>query len=137
MNAPVLLFDGECGLCNALVRFLLRRDRAARLRFATLQGVYGQAALKRLGLPASDFDSLVFLPKGDEGPGLLRTDGALGALAELGGGWAKAARRARCMPPGFRDTVYRAVARTRYAIFGRHRGAPLAADAGWADRFLS
>lgn len=133
---PVLLFDGECGLCNALARFLLRRDRAGRLRFASLQGPYGQAALRRLGLPTSDFDSLVFLPRGEAGPGLLRTDGALAAMAELGGVWATLARCSRRVPPGLRDAAYRCVARTRYAIFGRHRGPPLERDPAWAGRFL-
>lgn len=132
----MLLFDGECGLCNALVRFLLRRDRRARLRFASLQGDYGQAALRRLGLPTTDFDSLVYLPWGEEGPGLLRTDGALGALAELGGGWAWWAGWLRKVPERPRDFVYRGVARTRYALFGRHRGAPLSASAAWRERFL-
>jgi predicted DCC family thiol-disulfide oxidoreductase YuxK len=132
---PVLLFDGECGLCNAQARFLLRRDRARRLRFATLQGNYGQAALRRLGLPTGDFDSLVFLPRGEAGPGLLRTDGALAAMSALGGGWARLARCLRRVPAGSRDGLYRVVARTRYAIFGRHRGPPLWSDPAWAGRF--
>lgn len=136
MNGPVLLFDGECGLCNALVRFLLRRDSAGRLRFAPLQGAFGQAALRRLGLPASDFDSLVFLPRGEEGPGLLRTEGALAALEILGGAWVRMARIAARVPGPIRDGLYRMVARTRYAIFGRHRGAPLAEVPEWAGRFV-
>lgn len=134
-SEPVLLFDGECGLCNTLARFLLRRDRARRLRFAALQGNHGQAALRRLGLPTRDFDSLVFLPRGEAGPGLLRTEGALAAMSALGGGWARLARCLRRVPAGLRDGVYRLVARTRYAIFGRHRGAPLWREAAWADRF--
>lgn len=136
MTAPVLLFDGECGLCNALVRFLLRRDHAARLRFAPLQGAYGQAALRRLGLPTEDFDSLVFLPKGDAGPGLTRTDGALAVLAELGGAWPRLARTLRVVPAPLRDLVYKGVARSRYLIFGRYRPTPLPEPA-WAERFIS
>lgn len=31
---PVLLYDGECGLCAAVVRLLLREDAAGRLRFS-------------------------------------------------------------------------------------------------------
>lgn len=137
MTAPVLLFDGECGLCNALVRFLLRRDQARRLRFAPLQGPYGQLALRKRGLPTEDFDSLVFLPRGDDGPGLVRTDGALSALAELGGNWARLARGLHKIPPPARDLVYRAIARVRYGIWGRHRGTPLAESPDWAGRFLT
>jgi hypothetical protein len=32
----VILFDGICGLCNAWVDFVLRRDRANTFKFATL-----------------------------------------------------------------------------------------------------
>lgn len=135
MDAPVLLFDGECGLCNALVRFLLRRDRAGALRFATLQGRFGQEQLRRLGLPTEDFDSLVFLPRGTEGAALRRTDGALAVLEKLGGGWARLARGLGAAPASWRDAGYKLVARTRYLIFGRHRPRPLP-DPAWAERFI-
>lgn len=120
-RGPVLLYDGECGLCDYLVRMLLKRDCAARLRFASLQGVYGQAALRAQGLPPKNFDSLVFLPAGLAGAPLLRSDGALAALEALGGGHAVLARIGRKAPVAIRDFGYRIVARTRYAIFGRHR----------------
>lgn len=57
---PVLLFDGACGLCTTVVRFLIREDAGGGLRFATLQGIYGQSALRRCGLPTTTFDSLVY-----------------------------------------------------------------------------
>jgi predicted DCC family thiol-disulfide oxidoreductase YuxK len=100
-----------------------------------LQGNYGQAALRRLGLPTRDFDSLVFLPHGEAGPGLMRTEGALAAMSALGGGWARLARCLRRVPAGLRDGIYRLVARTRYAVFGRQRGEPRWRDPKWADRF--
>ncbi len=136
MSRAVLLFDGECGLCVALVRFVVRRDGAGRLGFATLQGNFGQAQLRRLGLPEADFDSLVFLPRGAEGPGWLRTEGALAALAELGGSWARLARGARCVPAGARDAIYRCVARWRRVFFGAGAGGAEALAAKWPGRFL-
>ena len=58
----VLFYDGQCGLCNRVVRLLLQTDRAGRLRFATLQSAPAQAYLRQQGLPTQDFDSLVFVP---------------------------------------------------------------------------
>lgn len=133
---PVLLYDGECGLCNAVVRFLIRRDRSARLRFAPLQSAPAQAYLRAQQLPTADFDSLVFVPDWAApvaGAYQLRTDGALGALGTIGGAWRRATLL-RILPRAFRDAVYRLIARTRYAVFGRHcaeRGPTPA-----ADRFL-
>lgn len=135
---PVLLYDGECGLCNAVVRFLLRRDRMGRLKFAPLQSAPAQAYLAAQGLPTTDFDSLVFVPDWNHpvrGAALLRTDGALAAFEELGGGW-RVMAKLRVLPRGLRDPFYKVVAKTRYAIFGEYKPRPLPNPA-WAGRFLA
>ncbi|WP_254451291.1 thiol-disulfide oxidoreductase DCC family protein [Hymenobacter sp. UV11] len=49
----VVLFDGVCNLCNGLVQFIIRYDRAGRFRFAALQSAAGQALLAAHGLPPS------------------------------------------------------------------------------------
>jgi predicted DCC family thiol-disulfide oxidoreductase YuxK len=138
MSQPVLLYDGECGLCNLAVRLLLRTDREARLRFATLQSVKGQAYLRIWGLPTENFDSIVFVPDWDvpdRSTPLLRTDGVLAAAAKVGGAW-RLVTWLRVLPAGLRDPFYTLVARTRYALFGEYRGQPLA-ESEWGERFLS
>ena len=137
MPRPVLLYDGECGLCNRLVRLLLRSDRAGRLNYAPLQGEPAQAYLRAQGLPVTDFDSLVFVPDWDQpvqGAYRLRTDGALAACAIVGGGW-RMLSWLRVLPRWVRDPFYKLVARLRYALFGEYRGKPLA-ESEWKDRFL-
>lgn len=119
----VLLFDGECGLCQALVRFLLRRDRRrGRLWFAPLQGETAQAFLRSRDLPTTDFDTAVYVPDwaGRRATVLVRTDAVLGALADLGGAW-RAVTWCRVVPRSWRDAAYRLVARTRYRLFGTYR----------------
>lgn len=133
---PVILFDGECGLCQACMRLLLRWDRAGRLRFAPLQGPPAQAFLRARGLPTDDFDSLVFVPDWSRratGPYLLRTDGLLAAVAELGGVGRELANL-RALPRGLRDGLYRVIARSRHRVFGRGRAGWIRPE--WADRFL-
>ena len=134
-GGALLLFDGECGLCNAVVRFLLRRDVAGRLRFARLQGEVGQATLRRLGLPTEDFDSLVFLPDAAGAVARLRTDGVAAVLQCLPGGWTRLGRWLLVVPAPVRDFGYKLVARTRYALFGEYVPRPLERPE-WADRFL-
>jgi predicted DCC family thiol-disulfide oxidoreductase YuxK len=138
MSQPVLLYDGECGLCNRVVHWLLRSDRQARLKFTPLQGAPAQAYLRARGLPTQDFDSLVFVPDWDVpggSPPLLRTDGALAAAAVVGGRW-RAITWLRVLPGWLRDPFYKLVARTRYALFGEYRGQPLAESPEWRGRFL-
>lgn len=132
---PLLLFDGDCGLCNALVRLLLRVDRAAIIRFAPLQGVTGQATLLRLGLPVANHESLVYLPDARGQAHALRTDGVIAVLDRLGGIWRLGARVLRLIPPRLRDRAYKLVARWRHALFGvrRPRGLP---DPAWEERVL-
>jgi predicted DCC family thiol-disulfide oxidoreductase YuxK len=135
--APVLLFDGECGLCHWAVRRLLAADRAGRLRYAPLQGPAAQAYLRARGLPTADFDSLIFVAdwhRPETAPPLLRTDGALAAARTVGGGW-RVVAWLRVLPVWVRDPGYRLIARWRYALFGAYRPRPLA-DPSWASRFL-
>jgi predicted DCC family thiol-disulfide oxidoreductase YuxK len=135
-GGPVLLFDGECGLCQRIVRWLLRLDRGGVLRFAPLQGPAAQGFLRQHGLPADDFDSLVFVPDWScraEKNYLLRTDGVVAALRAAG-----VPRRAAWLalwPRALRDAGYRLVARLRYRIFGEWKPDPLS-QPEWTARFL-
>src|SRR5262249_40586965 len=47
--APVIFFDGVCGLCDRWVSFVLARDRRNEFLFATLQG---ETARERLQIAA-------------------------------------------------------------------------------------
>ena len=72
------------------------------------------------------------------GKAVLLHAGVIAALARLGGGWRLAARAMAVAPAGWRDVVYKGVARVRYRVFGRvdHRaGEP--ADPTRAERFWS
>jgi len=135
---PVLLYDGECGLCNRVVRRLLRLDRSGRLRFARLQSQAGQDYLRSHGLPVKDFDSLVLVPDWTHQPAgefLLRTDGVIVALHGCGGLGTVFAVALAVFPAAWRDAGYRLVARWRYRIFGEWKPRPLARPE-WAARFI-
>lgn len=136
---PVLLFDAECGLCQRIVRHLLRRDREGKLAFAALQGPSAQAFLRSHGLPVENFDTLTLVPdwnRRERRHFLLRTAGVIAALRVVGRGPERAmARVLSWIPAAFRDAGYRAVARWRYRMFGPWRARPWD-QPGWAERFL-
>lgn len=138
MSRPVLLYDGDCGLCNRVVRILLRADKTGRLHYAPLQSEPAQAYLRAQGLPTSDFDSLVFIPDWNNqahGAYRLRTAGVLGAADEIGGIW-RVVSWSRFIPAVLRDGAYKLVAWSRYALFGKYEPSPLP-DPGWGKRFLA
>jgi predicted DCC family thiol-disulfide oxidoreductase YuxK len=135
---PVLLFDGECGLCNRVVRALLRLDRHGRLRFAPLQGPPAQAFLRVHGFSPTDFDSLILVPdwaRREQPEFLLRTNAVIAALRTCGGAGRIFAAALRVIPAKVRDDAYRFVARWRYRVFGVWRSRPLARPE-WSERFL-
>lgn len=130
-----VLVDGHCLLCQRLVRFLLARDRQARLRFATLQS----ASTRRL-LPGSEAapraaedgpGSVVFLEAGR----LHQKSGAVLRIARaLGLPWSACAIFL-VVPAPVRDAVYDFVARRRYLWFGRSDTC-MVPPAGYQARFL-
>ena len=144
---PILLYDGVCGLCNRMVQFVLKRDRDGVFRFASLQSAVAIGILARHGVNAADLDTVYVVvngdpgesgrPLGDQGDPILlsRSDAVLFVLMQLGGMWGAAGRILRFVPRVLRDWAYRALARTRYRIFGRYDSCPLPTEATRA-RFL-
>ncbi|HEU4663585.1 MAG TPA: thiol-disulfide oxidoreductase DCC family protein [Dokdonella sp.] len=116
-RAPaIVVFDGDCALCSGWVRFLLRRDRAARYRFAAMQAASGRALLVAHGLDPDDPSSFLLL-EGDRA--WTDTDAIRRVVAGLGGAW-RVAHVLAWIPRRLRDRIYRLVARNRYRWFGRN-----------------
>jgi predicted DCC family thiol-disulfide oxidoreductase YuxK len=111
----VVLFDGVCNMCNGWVRFFIRYDPKAKLRFASLQSDVGQAILNWKRLPTDRLETVVFLERGRVH---LRSTAVLRVALYLSPPWPLAAI-GLLVPRPLRDWLYRQVARRRYAWFGR------------------
>src|ERR1022692_1897470 len=130
MPHPILLYDGVCGLCNRFVQFVLRRDRNAIFRFASLQSDPAARILVRHAVNPTDLDT-VYVVLNHELPDeylLSRSDAALFVLNQLGGPWRPTAFVLQLLPRFLRDPLYNAVARRRYLNFGRSATCTLPCD---------
>ena len=110
---PTLLFDGECNLCVGAVRWILRRERHARIRFGTLQSTAARTLVEETAGPKAFHelpDSLVLV---DDRGVHVRSDAVVGVGEYLGFPYSLA-RIARVVPRPLRDWVYRWFARRRY-----------------------
>ena len=118
---PIVLYDGVCGLCNHLVQFLLKRDTDDRFRFASLQSEFAHELTTRHGVDPHDLNTVYVVKnaKRSDETLLARSDAILYMLTQLGGIWGLAGI-VRVLPRGFRDAVYKVVARNRYRVFGKH-----------------
>jgi predicted DCC family thiol-disulfide oxidoreductase YuxK len=130
LSHPVILYDGECGLCDRLVQWVLHRDAEGRFRFAALQSDWAQAALRRHGRATGDFDTMVLL---DGDRIFVRSTAALRVLRGL--------RRWRwaygfiIVPRVLRDLVYGWIAarRKRWYPSPQACGIP---KPEWRERFI-
>jgi predicted DCC family thiol-disulfide oxidoreductase YuxK len=122
VHGYILLYDGVCGLCNRFVRWVLKRDRIGAMRFATLQGELGRAALRQLP-EIADVDSVVLLHRDGA---WVRSTAALEVARYLGGPWS-VTLAGYAIPRLLRDWLYDFVARRRYGWFGKLDSCPVPA----------
>ena len=125
MEAPVssvVLFDGECNLCNHSVQFILRRDPARRFHFAALQSAAAQSLLRQSGQAPTLLPNSVVLV--EQAKVYTKSAAALRIARRLRGLWPLAA--VFLLVPAFlRDGVYDLIARHRYRLFGKREACML------------
>lgn len=122
----IVLYDGVCGLCNRLVRFLLRFDRHDRFRFAALQSEFAGSLLRKHGISSADLNSVSIVT--DYGlpaeRAFTKSDAVLRAAWDLGGIW-RIGEIGRIVPRVMRDWFYDRVAQNRYRMFGKYETCPM------------
>ena len=128
---PLIVFDGDCVLCSANARFVLRHDRRRRFRLTTAQSPLGAALYRHFGLRADEEGTILVLQSGRL---LTDSDAAIAIPAGLGWPWRMAAA-ARILPRPLRDSLYAWVARNRLRWFGRRETCWVPAPAD-SDRIL-
>jgi predicted DCC family thiol-disulfide oxidoreductase YuxK len=112
--AAILFYDGSCALCHGFVRWVLARDASGEFHFAPLGGAtFRQLVLEaqQRGLPNS------VVVRDESGALHSRSAAVILVLSKLGR--RRLARALELLPRPLRDLGYAAVARIRYAIFGR------------------
>lgn len=122
----LLLYDGVCGLCNRLVRFVLDRDRRDVFRFAALQSPMAASLLKKYGKDPADLDTFyVVIDHGTPKERILaRGRAGIFVLRTLGGLWTPAAALA-AFPDLLLDFGYDTIAKRRYRWFGKLDACPM------------
>ena len=115
VREPLILFDGVCNLCNAWVRFVIRRDPTGIFRFAAQQSPIGQTIIEEHLTGASQLSSVILI---EDNAIYLESDAVLRILARLAPPWSWITFF-RIVPRRVRDACYRFIAKHRYRWFGR------------------
>ncbi len=118
MSTPttIVIFDGECNLCNGTVDFLIRRDHRGTLRFGSFQHPHVAQLLQAHNITEAPTTVYVLLSNGVV---LTQSNAILHLGIVLGGVWKFGALCARALPQRLRDGIYTLVANNRYRWFGR------------------
>lgn len=128
-ESPIVFFDGICNLCHWAVRFIIRRDRDSKFRFASLQSEYASSFLKE---EVRNAGSVVLWQNGELH---IKSTAALLIARELVFPW-PALYGMIVLPLCLRDWLYDRVAANRYRIFGKRELCHISI-AQEADRFLA
>ena len=119
-RAPeTIYYDGRCGFCHWVVRFVLSEDQTAHFRFAPLQGSSFERAVPpeiRQTLPDS------FVVFDNRGTLKLKTDAVIHILHRIGGLWRVLGTVFWILPKPIRDLGYTAIGRIRHRLFSRPDG---------------
>lgn len=129
--AAILFYDGTCGLCHGLVRWVVMRDSSRAFQFAPLQGETFNALVPSIR-PADLPDSVVL--RDDSGALHVRCDAVICILEGLGR--RRTAAVLRALPKALRDWGYSLIAKVRYGIFGRKRESCPLVPTELRNRFL-
>jgi predicted DCC family thiol-disulfide oxidoreductase YuxK len=109
-----ILYDCDCRLCSASVRFVRRHDRKEKFFFIPLQSDEAKKLLSARGL-GGESDTLVLI---DGVQVQMKSDAVLSIVKELDGIW-RFGTVLRFLPKGLRDGCYDLVAKYRYRFLGR------------------
>lgn len=113
---PILFFDGLCNLCNHFVQVVIKHDKKARFRFASLQSDTGVEMLRHIRREKGFVpDSLVLLYKGRI---YIKSSAALKTASMLKGVY-PLLTIGYILPRPVRDALYDMVAKYRYKWFGK------------------
>jgi predicted DCC family thiol-disulfide oxidoreductase YuxK len=120
----ILLFDGICNLCNAIVYFVIKRDSRSIIKFAAIQSEKGQLLSKALGIEADKIDSVVYIKNNFV---FYKSTAALELLKDLGKIWSLFYIFI-FIPKPIRDFMYDIIAKWRYRIFGKRNNCMMPSD---------
>lgn len=112
-NKHIVFFDGECGVCNFWVQWILERDKKDQFMFASLQSEFGQKFLSERKLETKQFNTL-YLWKPHQYY-LVKSKAVL-KISSLLGGIYSLASVGKLLPHFISDSIYDMISRNRMKL---------------------
>lgn len=114
-SLSIVFYDGECGLCNRTVNFIIKHDRGRAFHFLSLQSSKGEEFLRTQGVEEILLDTLYVT---HEGAVYDRSDAVIQIFKRLKGhGLCLFSFLLGVFPKRVRDWWYDLIAHYRYHLF--------------------
>ena len=111
-ESPILLFDGECKVCNFWVQFIQKRQPENKFEYLPLQSDKGKLLLEEFKIDSS-IDSIVFIWKEKA---FIKSNAALQIIKQFGFWW-RLLLVFWLVPRPIRDFGYDIIAKNRHRFF--------------------
>jgi len=111
----IIIFDGECNLCNGVVGWLLRFAPDDIFEFVAYQSPMGQSLLKEYGYPTDRLETVILF---DQEGIHTHSDGFLNIISKMPK-WKLVAALLAFIPRMIRDGIYKMASRNRVNWFGQ------------------
>jgi predicted DCC family thiol-disulfide oxidoreductase YuxK len=130
MPAPMLVFDGDCGFCHHVVRFILAHEYRNDLLFIPRNSALGLSLREQYHL--QKVESLLWI---EDNRAFIEWQAVAHTAAYVGGIYARLASVAGLLPDALLNAGYRLIARIRKRLAGPPRHC-LLLSAAQQTRFL-
>lgn len=108
-----VLYDGDCGLCNYWVQWIMKRDKKNIFLYESLQSEFGQSFLSERGLNLKEFNTLyLWKPQ----VFYLKKSQAIREIASLLGGKYWVMAKLFFLPTYLGDWIYDIISKNRKKI---------------------
>ena len=114
-NKIIILFDGECAMCNNYILFVAKNDTNDRFRFLSIQNKKVNELKKIYSIYTNNISSIYIIHNNEINT---KSKAVLKILASLRFPY-YLFRIFYVIPNFFRDIIYDFVAKNRYKIFGK------------------
>jgi len=115
-NKKIILFDGECNLCDRAVQILLKNNPNDTFRFASLQSDIGKKIQREYNIDTEKMDSVILIDNYTHYK--TKTSAVFSMTDSMGGLW-PLFRIFWIVPKPLRDWIYMFITRNRYRWFGK------------------
>ncbi len=113
----IIIFDGECNLCNGVVGWLMKFAPIEIFEFIPFQSPRGQQILIHFGFPTERLETVILID--DNGPHT-HSDGFLKIVSKIPR-WKLVAALLAFVPRMIRDSIYNLASRNRVKWFGQSK----------------